>query len=182
MKLYTKKGDDGSTQLFGGKEVSKDHLRVMAYGEVDELNAILGVARATCSLEQLQPILQLLQPRLFDIGTDLCTPNDSPARKHINPVAEKHIAELESHIDTLCDQLPALTQFILPGGTPLAAYLHHARTVTRRAERTMVALHHTEPLNPNLIIWINRLSDLLFAMARAANHFNDHPETTWSAE
>lgn len=180
MKLYTKKGDDGRTALFGEGRVSKDHIRICAYGEIDELNSTIGVALSMCKLEPIAKILQALQPRIFDVGTDLCTPDESPARRYVTAIDESMVTELENWIDEICEQLTPLKQFILPGGTVTAAHLHHARTVCRRAERVLITMNRTRTINCYIIHWVNRLSDLLFAMARYANHLEGVEDIPWS--
>ncbi|NNF42433.1 MAG: cob(I)yrinic acid a,c-diamide adenosyltransferase, partial [Phycisphaerales bacterium] len=175
MKLYTKTGDDGSTGLFGGTRVRKDHPRVAAYGAVDELNAALGLAAAAAGTGtevegRIRSILVDLQSRLFDIGADLASP---PATKHETKVVRitpDHVAEIEAAIDEIDAENEPMRHFVLPGGTELAARLHLARTVCRRAEREIVSLAEDETVSSALIVCVNRLSDLLFAMARRANH------------
>lgn len=177
MKIYTKTGDHGETALWGGQRVSKDTLRIQAYGTVDECNAVLGLARTVSQNLQLDPFLAQLQNLLFVVGSDLASPVES---SHIPRITPGHIAELEADIDALETDLPPLTQFILPGGSPLAAYLHLARTVCRRAERLVVSLQQTDSqLNPQVLIFLNRLSDWLFVAARAANHQLGQPDIPW---
>lgn len=178
MKLYTKQGDDGLTSLFGGQRVEKDSLRVEAYGTVDELNAAVGFAACVCKHKELSDVLTRLQNQLFDLGAVLCTPPDSKS-KHIKPITPQHIDEIEQTIDKVCAPLPPLKNFILPGGGELAARLHLARCVCRRAERLIVTLSHKEPVDPLVIIWTNRLSDLLFAMARWANQLEGVADVPW---
>lgn len=178
MKLYTKTGDDGTTGLLGGKRVKKSHLRVCAYGEVDELNASLGVAIAAGSDTGMVASLTEIQGDLFVIGAELADPEGKYA---IHRVGDADVSRLEGLIDLFDDRAPALQSFVLPGGTPLAAALHLARVVCRRAERTMVALGETETVSAAMTTYMNRLSDLLFAMARAANHEAGVPDTPWIA-
>ena len=151
MKLYTRTGDDGTTGLFGGGRVSKDHPRIEAYGTVDELNAGLGLAAAACGEDptgrRFREILASLQSRLFDIGADLATPEGSPLRSRLPGVGERHVAELERWIDEVDGAVPPIRTFVLPGGTELAARLHLARTVCRRAERLIVAGFFDEVLD-----------------------------------
>ncbi|MBI1374224.1 MAG: cob(I)yrinic acid a,c-diamide adenosyltransferase [Phycisphaera sp.] len=182
MKLYTRQGDDGSTGLFGGQRVSKDALRVEAYGTVDELNSTLGLAAAACASDELSAIIDAIQPRLFDLGADLCTPADSPHADKIARIAERHVDELERMIDATCAPLPPMKQFVLPGGCELSARLHVARCVCRRAERIIVSLDHAEPVGPNVVAYVNRLSDLLFAMARRANQLAGVEDVPWKPE
>ncbi len=167
MKLYTKRGDDGHTDLIGGARVSKNHLRVGAYGAVDELNATIGLALADCQIDAIRSSLITVQCRLFDLGADLATPSSQKTLS--SRLKADHIAELESQIDAASDRLEPLRHFILPGGTTLASRLHIARTVCRRAEREVVALAEHETLDPLAMVFLNRLADLLFAQARLAN-------------
>ena len=184
MKLYTRRGDEGNTDLFGGKRVRKDALRVQAYGAVDELNSVLGLAAAACEAPatgEIRNILLGLQSRLFEIGADLATPR-KPAKaapSAIPRIEQSHIDELEQHIDAISDQLPPMTHFILPGGSELAARLHVARTVCRRAERVCVSFENEESAYARVIVYLNRLSDLLFAMARQANRVAGVEDVPW---
>jgi len=181
-RIYTKTGDAGETGLFGGARVSKAHLRVCAYGAIDELNAVLGVARATALPPDIDGILARLQHQLFDVGAELATPDPaSAAAGHVAPATPERVAALERDIDRFEAALPALRQFVLPGGTPAAAALHHARTVARRAEREIVRLSAEEAVNPELLKYVNRLSDLLFVLARAANRAAGRPDVTWTS-
>jgi cob(I)alamin adenosyltransferase len=181
MKLYTKTGDDGTTGLFGGQRVRKDCLRVEAYGTVDELNAALGLAAAACRHAEISAILARLRSELFDLGAVLCSP-PGPLPKHIRPVTADHIDRAERDIDALCQRLPQLKNFILPGGGELAARLHLARCIARRAERTIITLADEEPVDRSVLIYTNRLSDLLFAMARRANQLDAIDDVIWSAD
>ena len=177
MKLYTRRGDNGLTDLYGGRRVSKDSLRVEAYGTVDELNSLIGLVRCSSGPASVLEPLASIQSRLFEIGADLATPEDdaeegeSQKRKarSVPRVSDDHVAELEGWIDHASGAAPAMTHFVLPGGTELASRLHVARCVCRRAERLCVALAHAEPLGEAVVTYLNRLSDLLFAMARQAN-------------
>lgn len=180
-RIYTRTGDKGDTSLFGGRRVPKHDPRVCAYGAVDELNAVLGVARAAEPEPEIDAVLERVQHQLFDIGAELATPPDaSPGAAAYAPrVLPSWVESLERDIDRLEDTLPPLRQFILPGGTPVASHLHLARTVARRAEREIVALAAREALNPDLVKYVNRLSDLLFVLARAVNLAADHPDTIW---
>jgi cob(I)alamin adenosyltransferase len=180
MKIYTKTGDAGDTGLFGGRRVTKDDARVEAYGAVDELNAALGVARARGADADLDALLGAIQDQLFTLGAALATPPAAAkARAALPPVEPAWIAALEAAIDRLDGELPPLRQFILPGGTPLAADLHLARAVCRRAERRVVSLHHHEPVEAEVLAYLNRLSDFLFVAARAANRRAGVQETLW---
>ena len=183
--IYTKTGDDGTTGLFGGQRVSKADLRVEAYGNVDELNAVLGVARTHSRTAEFEVILAGLQNTLFTLGSDLATPNASDTQMGkitVPRVTAEHVAPLEILIDTWEADLPPLTQFILPGGSPLAASLHHARTVCRRAERGVVALASQETVNPEVVRYLNRLSDALFVLARLANYRQGLSDIVWKQE
>lgn len=179
MKLYTRTGDDGSTGLFGGQRVDKDAIRVEAYGTVDELNAALGLALVACEDAALRDALTKIQSRLFDVGADLCSPTED---KKPRSVTRDHIAELEALIDQLNDPLPELRSFILPGGTELAARLHLARTIARRAERRVVSLSRSEPVTETILPYLNRLNDLLFNMARRANQLAGIEDIPWKPE
>lgn len=177
MKIYTKKGDTGKTALFGGKKVSKNSLRIEAYGTVDELNSMLGLILAQQPSDRVQQILIELQQQLFILGADLATPSTTKTR--INRMDEPHVDGLESIIDELDEYLPALRNFILPGGSNCGALLHMARTVCRRAERAVVACMESDPVNNHSIRYLNRLSDLLFVLARYENHRAGQSETEW---
>lgn len=172
MKLYTRTGDDGTTALFGGRRVRKDALRVEAYGAVDEANAALGLARSQGLDGELDRVLAGLQRDLFDVGSDLATPHDAPARAALRLVADGDVAALEKLIDRYDDEVEPLRQFIVPGGHAASAALQLARAVTRRAERVVVALVASEEANPLVATYLNRLSDLLFVLARAVNARN----------
>lgn len=181
-RIYTRTGDAGETGLFGGGRVPKDDPRVRAYGTIDELNAVIGVARAAGPPPEIDGILERLQHQLFDLGAELATPDRaSPAAGHVARVAPERVLALEQDIDRFEAWLPPLRQFVLPGGTPAAAALHHARTVARRAEREIVRLAGREPINPELLKYANRLSDLLFVLARAANHAAGRPDVGWTS-
>jgi cob(I)alamin adenosyltransferase len=179
MKIYTKTGDTGDTGLFGGPRVRKDSPRIEAYGTVDELNAVLGLARADVAAAALDAKLSRVQCELFDLGAELATPD--PASHGVRGITAGHIARLESEIDSLEQTLPKLKQFILPGGTALAARLHLARTVCRRAERRLITLadHSDEPISAQAAVYLNRLSDWLFVVARAANQAAGRAEEPW---
>jgi len=178
MKLYTKTGDDGSTGLFGGDRVQKNDLRVIAYGEVDELNALIGVVIADCKDKETAQSLQQIQSDLFSLGAQLATPNEKNVTAKIE---EKHIQQLEQWIDHSVAEVPSMKNFVLPGGSATSASLHLARTVCRRAERATIALSQQQNIQPNTIIYLNRLSDLLFALARLANHRAGVTDIPWSA-
>jgi cob(I)alamin adenosyltransferase len=168
-RIYTKSGDGGETGLGTGQRVPKDHSRVVAYGDVDELNCVLGLV-LTCPGVPEPELLQSVQNDLFDVGADLCVPPaEGEAIGERLRITTAHIERLERAIDRLNEPLAPLKSFILPGGSVAAAWLHLARTVCRRAERAVVTLLRDEPGNPNTLVYLNRLSDLLFVMARAAN-------------
>ena len=179
MKIYTKTGDKGETSLFGGTRVSKDHLRIDAYGTVDELNSVIGVCRSINRFPEVDNILEGIQNDLFIIGADLASPHDASGK--IERIQSGAISRLEGHIDAISGQLQPITNFILPGGDPAAAMVHFARTVCRRAERLTVRLSHAEPVSAESIIYINRLSDLLFVLARRVNALSNTPEIKWTS-
>ncbi len=182
--IYTRTGDDGTTALFGGDRVGKGHPRIRAYGTVDEVNSLIGIARAhlasTNATEPLRPLLQTLQEDLFIVGADLATPEN--AKPVVPRIEASHVEALETHIDRLEEDLEPLKHFILPGGSPAAAALHNARTVCRRAERLSVEASASTPLNEQALVYLNRLSDLLFVAARWVNHVTNTPEHTWIPE
>jgi cob(I)alamin adenosyltransferase len=178
VKIYTRTGDTGDTSLFDGTRARKDDARVDAYGEVDELNAWLGLARASSLDPALDEPLVAIQRDLFALGAQLADPAEKLAPRVTKAVIDDgHIVRLEQLIDRLDEELPPLRRFILAGGTPAGAALHVARTVCRRAERRIVALN--PPVDPVLVRYVNRLSDLLFVLARAVNHRGRVPETEW---
>jgi cob(I)alamin adenosyltransferase len=181
MKIYTRTGDAGETALFGGGRVSKDHPRVAAYGTVDELNAVLGWATTAVVDEGIRGRLAALQHDLFAVGADLSTPprEDGSRHAHLPAFPSARIAEMEGWIDEAEDELPVLKEFVLPGGSPGAAALHVARTVCRRAERAVVRLATREPVEDDLIPFLNRLSDLCFALARLENHRAGVADVVW---
>jgi cob(I)alamin adenosyltransferase len=169
-RIYTKTGDQGETSLGDGTRVAKDHPRVAAYGSVDELNAVLGLLLATGADLPEADLLRGIQNDLFDLGADLCRPQAAPELPGQRlRVQERQAQRLESAIDRLNGDLRPLTSFVLPGGQAVAAWCHLARTVCRRAEREVVTLARMEPVNPQVIIYLNRLSDLLFVLARVYN-------------
>jgi cob(I)alamin adenosyltransferase len=181
MKIYTRTGDQGDTGLFGGGRVPKDHPRVAAYGDIDELNSVLGVVRATEPASLFDDVLESIQRDLFSIGGQLATPDPAPVAKALAKadLADSRVRELEEIIDQSETELPALRAFVLPAGTPKAAALHQARTVCRRAERTVVHLAQENPVPSQFIVYLNRLSDLLFILARLANHRGGTSDVTW---
>jgi cob(I)alamin adenosyltransferase len=168
MKIYTRTGDDGTTGLLGRDRVPKHDLRVEAYGTVDELNAVLGVVRSHETASQFGDLLPRLQSALFAVGAELAT-TDATMLGKLERLTDPDVAALEREIDRLDADLPPLTRFVLPAGSPLAASLHHARTVCRRAERRVTALAAREHVSEVIVRWLNRLADLLFVMARWAN-------------
>lgn len=180
MKIYTKTGDDGTTSLFSGGRVPKTHLRVEAYGTVDELNSVLGAARAQHPTAQTDEWLARVQRQLFRLGADLATPPDAKAGWVVRMDAAP-VLWLEARIDEMTAALPALKNFILPGGSPSAAMIHIARTVCRRAERIVVALQEYEPVGEHVLPYLNRLGDFLFVLARWENHQAGVPDVTWTA-
>lgn len=183
MKIYTKKGDEGFTSLFGAGSYSKDHIRIEAYGTVDELNSVIGAVTAeiavvsanldesesSSSFLQMIHLLQEIQKQLFVIGAELATPNPSQ-KMEAGFIQLSHVSILEKEIDQMETELKPLTQFILPGGSKPASLLHLARTVCRRAERKVISLFHEEKVRSEVIVYLNRLSDYLFVMARFVNH------------
>ncbi len=179
QRIYTKTGDKGQTGLFGGGRVSKAHARVVAYGDVDELNACLGWVLTRAATDALTERLLRLQSDLFAIGAHLATPEKAQSKVKLPELPVGRIAEMEKWIDDAEDRLPKLDAFILPGGTTAAASLHVARTLCRRAERSVVALAETEFVDPNILVFLNRLSDLLFVLARIDNARAGMPERKW---
>jgi cob(I)alamin adenosyltransferase len=182
VKIYTRTGDGGETSLMGGGRVPKDHARVAAYGDVDEANAAIGVALTTEPRELAADLLHAVQRDLFAIGGALATPEPDrlkAAQRDKMVLAPGRVEALERAMDDATAELPALTAFVLPGGTPKAAALHVARTVCRRAERAVVHLARTETVTEDVLVYLNRLSDLLFTLARLANHRAGVPDRTW---
>jgi cob(I)alamin adenosyltransferase len=181
MKIYTKTGDKGETGLFGGGRVPKDHARVAAYGDVDELNSAIGVARASAPADLFDDLLAGIQRDLFSLGGHLATPNPEKVKKALEKaeLSADRVALFERTIDEADAELPPLKAFILPAGTPKAAALHLARTICRRAERAVVGLAREEEVPELFVVYLNRLSDLLFALARLANHRAGKGDVTW---
>lgn len=179
MKIYTRKGDGGETSLFGGQRIAKDALRIEAYGSVDELNSLLGVVRAMKPTDEIDTLIHQLQEELFVLGADLATPLDTQS-KNVPRIEQRHIDFLERQIDRMDAQLMPLTTFVLPGGSLVGAQLHLARTVCRRAERLTVQLQKEEAINALTVVYLNRLSDFLFVLARYANKIDGANETPWS--
>ncbi len=179
MKIYTRTGDDGTTGLLGKARVPKHDARVEAYGSVDELNSVLGVAQAHDTARSFGELIPTLQMACFQVGAELATTDASLLAKLVL-VTDDDVVALEREIDRLEADLAPLTRFVLPGGTLLAATLHLARTVCRRAERRVTALSAHETVNPRVVRWLNRVADLLFVMARSANHRAGVPDQTWA--
>jgi cob(I)alamin adenosyltransferase len=181
MKIYTKTGDAGETGLFGGGRVKKDHSRTAAYGDVDELNSAIGLARATAPVELFDDLLEAIQRDLFAIGGRLATPEPEKVAKAIVKAVlpPERAQSFERAMDEAERELPPLRAFVLPGGTPKAAALHLARTICRRAERSAVHLAQEDEVPPEILVYLNRLSDFLFTLARLANHRAGSPDVTW---
>ena len=181
-KLYTRTGDTGETSLFGGRRVSKDDPRVVAYGDIDELNSVLGVAASFIRQPKVLGIIHEIQNELFNIGAELAS--DKPVRRakrtsdvyRLEPAKTQHLERL---IDEYDARVPPLRTFVLPSGATSASFLHLARTVCRRAERNVVALNHKEAVNPEVLAYLNRLCDLLFALARYLNKSARRAELLW---
>tara|TARA_B100000686_G_scaffold42751_1_gene44689 strand:+ start:1853 stop:2419 length:567 start_codon:yes stop_codon:yes gene_type:complete len=182
-KIYTRTGDTGDTGLFGGGRVSKGDLRVEAYGTVDELNAALGWAASKVNEQEIKGHIETVQDDLFVIGADLATspPTERRAQPKVPILDKSRIGEMESWIDAADDELPGLTAFVLPGGSEGAAALHMARTICRRAERAVVRLGTQEDVIDDVIPYLNRLSDLLFTLARLENHRAGISDREWSS-
>jgi cob(I)alamin adenosyltransferase len=181
LKIYTKTGDGGDTGLFGGGRVPKDHPRVTAYGEIDELNALIGLARAAETMPRIDEVLAPIQRDLFSLGALLATPDLEKMKEQLAKarLSDARIGQLEQAIDDGDSELEPLKAFILPGGTPKAAALHVARTVCRRAERAVISLQRETEVPQIVIVYLNRLSDLLFVLARVANKRSGAGEVTW---
>ncbi len=181
LKIYTRTGDEGDTGLFGGGRVGKDHPRVEAYGDIDELNACIGLARSAESMPRVDEVLAPIQRDLFAIGALLATPDLAKMHEQLAKarLTDERIAQLEQCIDDGEAELEPLRAFIMPGGTPKSAALHVARTVCRRAERAIVRLQREVEVPQVVIIYLNRLSDLLFVLARVANRRAGAGEVTW---
>jgi len=181
LKIYTKTGDAGETALFGGGRVGKDHARVMSYGTVDELNASIGWAVTQVVDSEIRERLRLLQHDLFTIGSELATPppDDRRRRPEVPILPVQRVGEMEAWMDLADAELPELRAFILPGGTPGAAALHMARTICRRAERAAVHLAGREDVDAEVLTYLNRLSALLFTLARLENERHGAGDVTW---
>lgn len=182
MKIYTKTGDKGETGLFGGERVSKDSPRICAYGTIDELNAFIGLAATEVKDESVKSLLNDIQNKLFIIGSDLATPENEKTKKlNIFRTPAEYYQLLETSIDKYESELEPLKNFILPGGSKSASLLHVCRTIARRAERELVALNSTVKIGDNIIIFINRLSDLFFVLSRYENKVSGIPDTVWKS-
>lgn len=180
MKIYTKTGDKGETGLFGGERVLKNNLRLNAYGSIDELNSFLGLAVIEVTSNDIKNILKDLQNKLFVLGSDLATPEtEKNAKLKITRLPDSYITDTEKTIDKFEAQLDELKNFILPGGSKGSAILHVCRTISRRAEREVVALKNTENIGENIVIFLNRLSDLFFVLSRFENKYSNIPDTKW---
>lgn len=180
MKIYTKTGDKGQSSLSDGSRISKSSARIRAYGDVDELNSWLGVAASYEQSKKVAELITRVQRELFILGADLATPISEKPTRQIPRIEQRHIDSLESEIDELSVELEKLMSFILPGGVASASYLHLARAVCRRAERSCVHLADEDEINNLALIYLNRLSDWLFTLARYENHKANHPEIKWS--
>jgi cob(I)alamin adenosyltransferase len=174
-KIYTRTGDDGTTGLGDGSRVAKDSARVAAYGAVDEANSTIGLVLASAIPDDVRVLLTAVQHQLFDLGGELCIPGHAA-------ISDADIERLEQHLDAFNEPLPPLKDFILPGGGEAAARCHIARTVVRRAERDAVALSRLEPVRPEAVRYLNRLSDLLFVLARVLARASGHGEVLWNHE
>ncbi len=181
MKIYTRTGDDGTTGLFSGIRVAKNSARVEAYGAIDELNAALGLAAAAGPVGPVADWIREIQCMLFALGADVATPGTESGGRIVR-IAPPQILRLEDGIDRMTGELPELKNFILPGGTPAAAHIHAARTICRRAERRALELAGQEPVNADAIVYLNRLSDFLFTLARWENSLRGTAETAWIPE
>lgn len=185
MKIYTKTGDQGTTSLFGGTRVPKHHIRIESYGTVDELNSYLGLLRDQDLDGHSEDMILQIQERLFTIGSTLATEpqkailKSGKERLNINKISEGDIELLEQEMDRMNEELPPLTHFILPGGHQTVSFCHVARGVCRRAERLATALYDTEPFEPRVLIYLNRLSDYLFVLARKLSKDLEASEIEW---
>jgi cob(I)alamin adenosyltransferase len=180
-RIYTRTGDDGTTALGGGQRLPKDALRIECYGTVDEANSVLGAVRAAGPDPRLDAMLGRIQNELFHLGSDLCVLEQDKAKMPVPQIEPRHVEALERDIDALQADLQPLTNFVLPGGSLAAAELHVARTVCRRAERLLTTLARKETVGPCTVPYLNRLSDLLFVMARWENKAKGRPDVTWDS-
>ena len=183
MKIYTKTGDKGETGLLGGERITKDSLRLNAYGTIDELSAFIGLAITEVKCDEVKELLFEIQNKLFVVGSDLAAPENEKSEKlGIKRTPESFVSETESSIDYFESKLDQLKNFILPGGTKSAALLHICRTIARRAEREIVALKNTVPISDNILTFINRISDLFFVLSRFENKYSKIPDTIWKSK
>jgi cob(I)alamin adenosyltransferase len=183
MKIYTKTGDKGETGLLGGERITKNSLRLNAYGTIDELNAFIGLAITEIKSDKVKEVLVDLQNKLFIVGSDLAAPeNEKSIKLKIIRTPSEFINQTEKSIDEFDSQLDELKNFILPGGSKGAALLHICRTISRRAEREIVALKNTVFIGDNILIFINRISDLFFVLARFENKYSGIPDTIWKSK
>lgn len=181
MKIYTKTGDKGETGLFGGERVSKNSPRIEAYGTVDELNSFIGLAINDVKSERIIKVLEILQNLLFNLGADLATPETEKNKKlNISRIPEEYSLQCEKWIDSFESEMPPIREFILPGGSRGASLLNICRTVSRRAERNIIHLSNLEQINPNISIFVNRLSDLFFVLARYENFTQNREDVKWN--
>ena len=181
MKIYTGFGDAGKTQLYGGRVVSKDHLRVEAYGTADELNSHLGLLIVYLTDDNLVAFVRTIQRNIFQLSAELATPSEKKSKKSVSAIREEDIKELEIKIDELDETLAPIKNFILPGGGSEAALTHLTRTVCRRLERRLVSVNNVSPLDPAIIVYINRLSDFLFVLARWLNKQKGVEDILWQS-
>ena len=181
-KVYTRQGDQGETRLGGGQKVAKDSPRIAAYGTVDEVNSVVGIVLAYAPCPAVRDALVRIQHELFVLGGDLCVLEEDKGKWSMPTIEQRHIDALEQLMDRLNSELKPLKEFILPGGTQAAAFLHQARTVCRRAERLAVSLARSEPVGPLVVKYLNRLSDALFVLARYENHQAGVEDVYWKKE
>jgi cob(I)alamin adenosyltransferase len=179
MKIYTGFGDKGDTALFGGETVKKNHLRVEMYGTLDELNSLIGLLRNKNNDTQIDRVLENIQNELFTYGSEIATPDETKRAKFAEHISELHINTLENAIDRFMEKLPELKNFVLPGGNEAASYAHLARTVCRRAERMLIKLANKINIRNELIVYLNRLGDLLFVIARYENFLENIEDVIW---
>lgn len=179
-KVYTKQGDKGTTRLGGGQLVSKDSIRVKAYGEVDELNSAIGIVLAFEPIPEIKDDLVKIQHELFVLGSDLCVLEEDKTNFKMEVISEKHVTYLENLMDKMNEELKPLEDFILPGGCKTSAFLHQARTICRRAETTVTSLTKQENINATVIKYLNRLSDALFVLARYQNFKTGFEDIYWT--
>ena len=180
MRIYTRTGDEGETGLYGNTRLDKDSQRIKAIGDIDELNAFLGYAHSLISDTDIANLLNQMQSELFDLGADLAVLETHYQSESLR-ISNDLVIEQERMIDNFQQELAPITHFILPGGSTSASVLHLARTVCRRAERSVVSLKKSHPINPEILHYLNRMSDLLFVLARTVNHRAGKPETYWKS-